>query len=133
MTETGKLTDLNKEMLARKNYPRNAFLLSVIGGTLILIQGFMVIFFRSVIYALIDSLDIGLETVLIGIMLFLAGLIIDSSAASLVYRPDRRRSAGGMIILFSLISLFFGGGYIIGSILGMVGGILAITWRGSNG
>ncbi len=129
MTETEKLTDLNKELLAGKNYPKYAFWLSAIGGTIMLIQGFMTIFFRSVLYAVIVDIWVGLETVLIGIMLILAALIIDSTAASLVYRPEYRVTTGATIFLVSLIALFLGGGYIIGSILGMIGGIMAIVWH----
>jgi hypothetical protein len=129
MTETAKLTELNREMLARKDYPRYAFWLSAIGGTMILIQGLMAIFFRSIVYAVAVDLLAGLEAVLIGLMLVIAALIIDSTAASLVYRPEYRTAAGAMIFVFSLISLFFGGGSLLGSVLGMVGGIMAVLWH----
>ena len=129
MTEATKLTDLNREVLSRKEYPRYAFWLSAIGGTLILIQGIMAIFFRSVLYAVIVDLWAGVETLLIGIMLVLAALIIDSSAAGLVYRPGYRTTAGITIFIFSLVALFFGGGYLIGSVLGMFGGIMAFFWK----
>jgi uncharacterized membrane protein YjjP (DUF1212 family) len=129
MTETEKLTNLKRDDLARKDYPRYAFWLSAAGGTIILIQGLMAIFVRSVLYAVITDIWAGLEAVLIGVMLVLAGLIIDSSAASLVYRPEYRVSAGATIFIISLLALFLGGGYIIGSVLGMVGGVMAMIWH----
>jgi len=36
-----------------------------------------------------------------------------------------------MIFAFSIVSLFGMGGFFVGSILGVLGGILAITWKPS--
>jgi hypothetical protein len=40
-----------------------------------------------------------------------------------------RQAAGASILVFSLLGLLLGGGWFIGSILGFIGGLLAITWK----
>lgn len=45
-------------------------------------------------------------------------------------RPDRHVLLGAVVTVLSLISLVLvGGGFILGSVLGVGGGILAIAWK----
>jgi len=52
------------------------------------------------------------------------GIIVIVSALMLYRRPQRHRLYGILIMIFSVLS-----GEIIGVILGLVGGILAIIWK----
>ena len=58
------------------------------------------------------------------------GLLVIALAVMLYLKPLNHRSWGGLIITFSLISLWTGmGGLSLGFILGLVGGVLAILGK----
>ena len=42
---------------------------------------------------------------------------------------DRKKAWGIMIMVFSLSSVITGGGFIIGFILGIIGGTFALSWK----
>jgi uncharacterized membrane protein YjjB (DUF3815 family) len=46
-------------------------------------------------------------------------------------KPEEHNTWGTLIIVFSVLSVFGGamGGFAAGLILGLIGGILAITWK----
>jgi hypothetical protein len=44
-------------------------------------------------------------------------------------KPANKKAWGIMIIVFSLPSVITGGGFIVGFILGIVGGVKAIKWK----
>ncbi len=102
----------------------------MIGGSIIILQGLIAIFFSSIYYAVVLSLGVGISVLFLGIMLVILGLIVYSSAYALTRSPDQHVVIGASIIIFSLLALFLGGGYIIGSTLGMIGGIIAIISSG---
>jgi hypothetical protein len=114
----------------RASYSRAGFYLSVIGGSIIILQGLIAIFFSSIYYAVVISLGVGISIVFLGIMLVILGLIVYSSAYALTRSPEQHVVIGASIIIFSLLALVLGGGYIIGSTLGIIGGIVAIISRG---
>jgi hypothetical protein len=47
--------------------------------------------------------------------------------AYLMRRTGREREGGITVIAFSVLAIFAGGGYLVGVILGVVGGALALT------
>lgn len=115
----------------QRSYSKIGFYLSVIGGSLIVLQGLIAVFFSSIYYAIItSSLGVGISVVFLGIMLIILGVIVYSSSYALTRTPDQHAVIGGSILIFSLLALFLGGGYIIGSILGMIGGFVTIVSRG---
>jgi hypothetical protein len=111
-------------------YSRTGFYLSVIGGSIIILQGLIAIFFSSIYYAIVLSLGIGISIFFLGIMLVILGLIVYTSAYSLTRSPGQHVVIGASIIVFSTLALVLGGGYIIGSAMGILGGIIAIISRG---
>ncbi|MDW5564137.1 MAG: hypothetical protein SA339_13040 [Methanomassiliicoccus sp.] len=129
MTESIKLRELDNEMLARDNYPKAAFWLSAIGALLILVQGLMFIFVLSIWSTIEYGGWTGLANVVLGAIMILVAIIIGSAAATLVARPQYNVAEGSTIAFLSFLALFLGGGYVIGSVLGIIGGILAIVWR----
>jgi len=67
---------------------------------------------------------------LFGIVGVVFGAIIIISAVMLNSRPHEHTSWGVLIAVFSVLSLFGGamGGFGIGLILGLIGGIMGMTW-----
>jgi hypothetical protein len=58
-----------------------------------------------------------------------SGIVIVASALMLQNRPSEAKTWGTLILVFSVVSLFGMGGFLIGAILGIIGGILALTWK----
>ncbi len=68
----------------------------------------------------------------IGAMVSLAsGIIVIISAIKLYNTPQEATIWGSLIIIFSVVSLLGMGGFLIGFILGLVGGILSLTLKQS--
>jgi hypothetical protein len=68
-----------------------------------------------------------------GIVGLVFGVLIIVSAIILNSRPEGHTTWGTLIVIFSVLSVFGGmGGFGIGLILGLVGGVLAITWKPSQ-
>lgn len=61
---------------------------------------------------------------LIGIV---SGLVIIYGAFMIKNKPKETRTWGTLILIFSLISLLNMGGFLIGAILGIIGGIFALS------
>ncbi len=56
-----------------------------------------------------------------------SGVIILIGAIMVYTQPGRASTWGVLILVFSLVSFFGMGGFFLGAILGVVGGILAMT------
>jgi len=105
------------------------FLFSLIGAILILVRG-IVLIVRGDIITFVGSDEVrrrflaGIALNLIGgVAIVFAILIIVS--AYLLYAG--MATAGGiMVIVFSALSIFVGSGWLIGLILGLIGGILGL-------
>ncbi len=57
----------------------------------------------------------------------IAGIVILVGAVMIYTRPSSTQTWGTIILAFSLLSLFGMGGFFLGAILGVVGGVLALT------
>lgn len=68
-----------------------------------------------------------------GLVGLVSGLVILYSAIMLNSKPAQASTWGTLILIFSLLALFGGamGGFGLGSLLGIIGGILALTWKPS--
>ncbi len=115
-----------------RSYPTAAFILTLIGAILIIINAI----YWAALYSAASSIAgfaffPGLEAVLLGLALvaLLFGLIILFAAIQMYRRPSSARTWGIIALIISLISIIGGGGFVIGLILGLVGGILAIIWH----
>ena len=58
-----------------------------------------------------------------------SGAAIVTSAYMLYNKPSQAQTWGTIILVFALVSILSAGGFIIGALLGTVGGLLALTWR----
>jgi hypothetical protein len=121
-----------------------AFALSLIAGVLILINAAMFGIIRSFMINVIPrwvpsgaphmqaiwGLSIAsrfLYTFMIVGVIF--GVIIIASAIMLYQSPGQKDLWGVVILVFSILSITIGGGFMIGFILGIVGGALAVSWK----
>ena len=119
-----------------------AFVLSLIGGILMLINGGMSLMMLTYYGAdfgwmwgmmggyqgMMGSLGFPFGSFL-GLMIvgLVCGIIVTIGALMLNSRPAEHRSWGIVILIFSVISFLGMGGFYIGAILGVAGGALALS------
>ncbi|MCW4018599.1 MAG: hypothetical protein NWF00_07995 [Candidatus Bathyarchaeota archaeon] len=108
-----------------------AFILSTVSGALILLQGALRVIrsqwglelgigeFRRHALEGADYKILGVVSVIIGVMVI--------AGAFLLKKPSWARHGGITVIAFSVLSIFAGGGFIVGLILGVIGGVLALS------
>ncbi|MEM2979854.1 MAG: hypothetical protein QW385_00570 [Thermoproteota archaeon] len=105
--------------------PTITIISSLIGAFLILFEGF---------YYIIISINLifyfSWFPIYAGIMI-LVGMILILIGSTMINSVDENKVRRGSIIIlfFSIMVLFIGGGFIIGSILCVVGSILGLRWR----
>lgn len=105
--------------------PTTAFVLSLIGAIFILIGGAIVAIVGAVVAIALPGLGLALAAAAI-----VCGLLTLIGAVMLYVNPNQRQMWGIIVIIFSILSLFFClGGFIVGMILGIIGGALAISWK----
>jgi hypothetical protein len=131
--------------MAEQEIPTGAFILSLVGGILVLLMGIMFLTIGTAFMGgtmggyypgmmggyyypggagLVSSIIAG-----IGIWGLICGVLILLGAFMIYTRPGSHGIWGIIILIFSLLSFIAGGGFIIGAILGVIGGILAIVWK----
>ncbi len=110
-------------------FPRIATLIVSIGGLLMVLQGLIGIFFGSIYYGITIGVGVGISIFFIGIILIVFGVLVYSLAHWMVRDPGSHVAYAAGVIVVSLIALLFGGGYVLGSVLGIVGGIIGMVWR----
>ena len=59
----------------------------------------------------------------------ICGTIVTMSAVLLRLKPAQRQTWGILVLVFSILGFFGFGGFIVGSVLGIVGGILTLRWK----
>jgi hypothetical protein len=111
--------------MSRESYPTAAFALSLIAGIFVLLGGVIV----AAIGAVFTFFAFGVGAI-IGIFGLIWGIIIIVGANNLRAHPEQHVTWGVIILVFSLISWVGAvGGLLIGFLLGLIGGILAISWQ----
>ena len=79
-------------------------------------------------YGMMRGLGFGFS--FMGILGVVLGMIVIVSALMLHSRPEKHTTWGILIIIFSALSTFgIMTGLSVGLILGIIGGVLAVTWR----
>ncbi len=120
--------------MSKKNKkPSAAFALSLIAGILILINGAILGAVSSFIAPFIPGVA---ETALVTTILYtlmgigvILGIVVIVAAIMLYQKPSQKTMWGAIILVLSIISIFIGGGFVLGLILGIIGGILALSWK----
>lgn len=121
-----------------KTSPNTAIVLSYIGGALILVAGIITLGVGTTfMYGMMGRMMYGYGTGPIGplmagmgILGIIFGAIVIIGAYMIGSSPVPSHTSWGIIILlFSAMSFISGGGFYIGGVLGIIGGILAIIWK----
>jgi hypothetical protein len=97
--------------------PLLAFVLSAVGGVLIFLDSVVAL---SNVATPLDAFGV------------IAGGIIVGAAMSFRSRVTHRKEMGGLILGLSFLSFFGYSGYFLGSVLGVIGGALALAARGGS-
>jgi len=65
----------------------------------------------------------------IAVIGLICGALVFFGAIMLRIKPENRKTWGILITVFSIPSVITGGGFIIGFILGIIGGVKAFRWK----
>ncbi len=104
-----------------EEYPKTAFILTLIGSVLALIIGIPM----AILGAAIGSLLGGALGGSICVVITLLGAVLGITGAVLMRNPNKAKAGGALAI----IGAFLGGYGIISFILMLIGGIMALTWE----
>lgn len=115
-----------------RNYPSTAYILALIGAIFIVLEGIAELALASAGAALVASFGYGgLAAIILalGVALLLVGIVVLYGSLQLRSHPESAHTWGVLILVLAVVSLVGGGGFFIGFILALVGGILALTWK----
>jgi len=68
----------------------------------------------------------GLALEVVGAIAVVFGILI-LVGAILIYKPGNETAGGIIVLLFSVLSILTGGGYLVGFLLGIIGGVLGLA------
>jgi hypothetical protein len=127
-----------EEPAHRERIPVAAFVLSLLSGIWMLMPGIMLYVWRP------EMIDGGMQggwmwrhgmmhgvTSMVWWPWFgvIAGVLVLIGAALLYSKPRQSRSSGLVIVILAALNLFLGMGGFVASVLGIIGGALALAWR----
>ena len=104
------------------------FILSLIGGIIILVGAIAVLALGSAFSStgVVGAAELGSLFVVSGAVGLISGILVIVSSI-LIHKPGKETIGGILAIVFSLVSIIGGGGFFIGLILALVGGILGLV------
>ena len=125
-------------------YPKTAGVLALVGGLIIILGG---VIFLGVAAFVIPHLNLSNMTVpqgidraslpglisgilsVMGAFGLVCGSVVLVSATMLLAKVGQRRTWGVLVLVFSVLSFIGLGGFVVGAILGIAGGVLALRWK----
>jgi 2-hydroxy-6-oxonona-2,4-dienedioate hydrolase len=105
----------------KKDIPLSAFLLTALAAILMTIEGLFWAYNQSLFAVRFDAIDLLLH--------FGSAAVLALCAVLLLRQPPHNRILGFSIGIFALTSVIAGGGFLAGFVIGIVGGVIAFTWR----
>jgi hypothetical protein len=130
-----------------REYPRTASILALAGGIIITLSGVLFLAVSALVLPNLTYTNInapqglpasampGLVSGFVGLMGafgLVSGAIVLVSSVMLLTNSDQRRTWSVLILVFSVLSLIGMGGFIVGAVLGIVGGALVLRWEPST-
>ena len=113
--------------------PTAAAVLSIVGGVFILLFGIVVLVLASILGALLGGLGAPVDptAILVAYALpaIIIGIVVIALGALMLMKPTSARVLGVVVLVLSIVSFFFGGGFFLGGILALIGGILGIVFK----
>ena len=141
----GKAGGKKSKMSSRTTveYPNIPSILALVGGALIVLVDIFLLAVSLVILPHLNYTNFtpprgytgnpgALAAGLVGaIAVFglICGIIVTMSAVLLRLKPNQRQTWGILVLVFSILGFFGFGGFIVGSVLGIVGGIMTLRWK----
>jgi hypothetical protein len=125
-------------------YPKTASILALAGGILIVLSGVLLMAVSAFILPNLSFSNVNpppglsisairaLVSGIVGVMGtvgLVSGAIVLISAVMLLSNLGQRRTWGVLMLVFSILSFIGLGGFIVGAILGIVGGVLTLRWK----
>lgn len=128
-------------------YPKAASILALAGSTLMLLCGMLLTWVSTAVIPYANFPNISTPPQLapnsipaiaagvvggIGLFGLATGAVVLASAVLLLAVPGQWMVWGVLILVFSALSLLSLGGFVVGAILGIVGGVLTLRWKPST-
>jgi hypothetical protein len=118
-----------RSKMAENDYSNIGFILGLVGGILVLVVGGIL----GVIFSMIGSAaaaagapGFGAMFIVLGVLGILSGILMIVGSA-FIKNPQKRTMGSILLLVFSIIGLFTaGGGFIVGSILGIIGAVMGL-------
>jgi hypothetical protein len=125
---------LKRDIMGQNQRPPRALVLSAVAGILIICNavavGVAVTWFPWIFPTLPGSENnSAVPFTTITIVGLVCGVLVLLGTLLLYYKPLDSKAIGLVIIGFSIPSVLTGGGFIIGFILGIIGGVKALRWK----
>jgi hypothetical protein len=128
-----------------EGYPSTASILAIIGGCFMIVAGILITTLSVFIIPHLDASIfhnatgsmpvhnvpgfVGSILTGIGLIGLISGLVVLGSGVMLRVKPGQSVVFGLLILVFSVLSFFGSGGFVIGAILGIIGGIMTLMWK----
>jgi hypothetical protein len=134
-------------MMSYGGRPTVAVILSIIGGALMLLGGSMAFImltyydedfgmmngfggmmggYRHMMNGLGFPYDFMSDLMLVSLV---SGVLVIIGAVMINIHPSQSSTWGTIMLVFSIFSFLGMGGFLIGAVLGIVGGVLALSWK----
>jgi hypothetical protein len=135
------LSSSEKPAVSSSDRPTAAFAVSLLAGVLILINGAVLGVVSSFIAPFIGAQAPGpvpgagqamMVSGILGVLMVVGvvlGIVVIVAAVMLYRNPPQKTLWGVLVLVLSIVSIFVGGGFLLGLILGVIGGILALIWK----
>ncbi len=125
-------------------YPRTASILALVGGIIITLSGVLFVAVSALVLPHLSYSNMntppnipasalpGLVSGFVGLMgafALVTGAIVLVSSVMLLTNAGQRRTWSVLILVFSVLSFIGLGGFLVGAVLGIVGGALVLKWK----
>ena len=124
-------------------YPNLPSILAVIGGALIVLVALILLTVSIVILPHLNYTNFtpprgytgspgNIASGFVGALSvfgLVCGIIVLLSSIMLRFMPSQRQTWGIFILVFSILSFFGFGGFIVGAVLGIVGAVMILRWK----
>jgi 2-hydroxy-6-oxonona-2,4-dienedioate hydrolase len=105
----------------KRDIPLLAFCLTISAAVLVITEGLFWAYSQSLFAARFDAIDL--------LFHFGSGAILALCAVLLFRQHPHNKILGVTIGMFAFVSIIAGGGFLVGTALGIVGAVIALTWR----
>jgi Family of unknown function (DUF6114) len=141
---------MNAQKMAEA-FPSTASILAIVGACFMIVAGLLVLAASAFIIPHLNSsffngtmnfnntghqipihnLPGFVGGILAGVGLFglISGLVVLGSGIMARIHPEQSTVFGVLILVFSVLSFFGSGGFVIGALLGIIGGVMMLRWR----